>query len=84
MLEFAALMITVWLSLLTDPHEQCPRFLALSNNTSTVGWQNKANIYEGKNKMLHRKYAETLMNHESCLYSQYIKEVHNNIADALC
>ncbi len=53
---------------------------------SATGWLHKANIDASNNYPLHqaaRKYAELLMEEDCCLYSQHIKGVHNNVADAL-
>jgi hypothetical protein len=86
LLEFLASFITVWASILdgSAPHQSC--FLALGDNSSAVGWLHKANVDEEQNKPLQaatRHFATILMNAHSCLYSQHIRGVHNNVADAL-
>ena len=51
-----------------------------------VSWLHKANVDENENKPLHlatRKYAEILMQHNCCLYSQNIQGEKNKVADAL-
>jgi len=85
-LEFIPSMVSVWLTILTCINEEFPCFLALGDNMSAVSWLHKANVNENKNKQLHlatRKYAEILMRHNCCLYSQHIKGEKNNVADAL-
>jgi hypothetical protein len=85
-LEFVSALITVWVAIGNNnmPHEAC--FLALSDNSSTVGWMHKANIDNTKNLPLHvaaRKYAEVLLQADCCLYSQHIAGVTNTVADLL-
>jgi hypothetical protein len=86
LLEFLASLITVWLTIESGLETHFPCFLALGDNSSAVGWLHKANIDADNNKPLHlaaRKYAQLLMQNDCCLYSQHIKGVHNNVADAL-
>jgi len=85
-LEFIASFTSVWLTILLDLPEPFSCFLALGDNTSAVSWLHKASVDELENKPLHmatRKYAETLMNQNCCLYSQHIQGAKNNVADAL-
>jgi hypothetical protein len=85
-LEFVASMVLVWLTILTCIKEGYPCFLALGDNMSAVSWLHKANVDENENKPLHlatRKYAEILMQHNCCLYSQHIQGEKNKVADAL-
>ncbi len=76
----------MWLTILLDLPEPYSCFLALGDNTSAVSWLHKASVDELENKPLHmatRKYAETLMNQNCCLYSQHIQGAKNSVADAL-
>jgi hypothetical protein len=85
-LEFLAQLVTVWLTILHGTQHPYPCFLALGDNSSAIGWLHKANVDADNNLPLHlaaRKYAEILMQNNSCLYSQHIKGIHNNVADAL-
>ncbi len=49
-------------------------------------WTKILNIDDSENYPLHqaaRKYTILLMEYNCCLYSQHIKGVHNNVANAL-
>ena len=85
-LEFVAALITVWLSARRNDKEAEHCFLALSDNSSTVGWLHKANVDDSKNLPLHmatRKFAEVLLEADCCLYSQHIAGEKNIVADFL-
>jgi len=85
-LEFIASFTSVWLTILLDLPEPFSCFLALGDNTSAVSWLHKASVDKLENKPLHmatRKYAQTLMNQNCCLYSQHIQGAKNYVADAL-
>jgi hypothetical protein len=85
-LEFLASLFTVWFTIKSGIKHEFPCFLALGDNSSAVGWLHKANIDAENNHPLHeaaRKYAQILLRHNCCLYSQHIKGVQNNVADAL-
>jgi hypothetical protein len=85
-LEFVASIVSVWLAIHKEYVEKEACFLALGDNASAVGWPHKANMDETKNSPLHiaaRKYAEILMEADCCVYSQHIKGIQNNVADAL-
>jgi hypothetical protein len=85
-LEFLASLIAVWFTIKANIQHPYPCFLALGDNSSAVGWLHKANIDAENNLPLHeaaRKFAQILMRHNCCLYSQHIKGVQNNVADAL-
>jgi hypothetical protein len=85
-LEFLASIITIWQAILqgrTTP-EEC--FLSLGDNSSSVGWLHKASVDPSKNLPLFlasRKFAQIMLSSNSCIYSQHIPGVSNNIADAL-
>ena len=86
LLEFLAAIITIWIQLLDDTTQPLPCILALTDNSSAVGWLHKANIDETNNKSLHtasRKLANLVINADCCLYSQHFKGAYNNVADAL-
>jgi hypothetical protein len=85
-IEFMAAVITAWVAIQSGnvPTEAC--FLALCDNSSSVGWLHKANVDDTKNLPLHmaaRKYAKVLLQADCCLYSQYIAGVSNTVADIL-
>lgn len=85
-LEFLALLFTVWFTISKKIQHQYPCFFALGDNSSAIGWLHKANIDAENNFPLHeaaRKFAEILIQHDCCLYSQHIQGVHNNVTDAL-
>jgi hypothetical protein len=86
LLEFLAAIITIWLQLLDSTTQPLPCLLALTDNSSAVGWLHKANIDEAQNKALHiasRKLATLVIEADCCLYSQHFKGAYNNVADAL-
>jgi len=85
-LEFLASFATIWQFILdgTSEPEEC--FLSLGNNSSAIGGLHKASVDPAKNLplfMATRKFAEVLIGHGSCIYSQHIPGVTNTIADAL-
>ena len=85
-LEFLAMMFTIWQAVLQDEscHEEC--FLSLGDNSSAVGWLHKASIDPSKNLPLFlasRKFAQIVLENNSCIYSQHIPGVSNSIADIL-
>jgi hypothetical protein len=85
-LEFLASLLTVWFTIRSGVRHHHPCFLALGDNSSATGWLHKANVDADDNKPLHlaaRKYAQILMQYNCYLYSQHIKGIHNNVADAL-
>jgi hypothetical protein len=85
-LEFLASIIIIWQAILqgrTIP-EEC--FLSLGDNSSSVGWLHKASVDPSKKLPLFlasRKFAQIMLSSNSCIYSQHIPGVSNNIADAL-
>ena len=86
LLEFLASLFTVWQSIKSGINHSHPCFLAFGDNSSAIGWLHKANVDAENNYPLHaaaRKYAQILMQNDCCLYSQHIKGIHNNVADAL-
>ncbi len=85
-LELVAVLISVWVSIVNNTAKSKTCFLALSDNSSAVGWLHKASIDDTKNLPLHmasRKYAEILMGADCCLYSQHIAGKQNVVADYL-
>jgi len=80
------MMFTIWQAVLQDEscHEEC--FLSLGDNSSAVGWLHKASIDPSKNLPLFlasRKFAQIVLENNSCIYSQHIPGVSNSIADIL-
>jgi hypothetical protein len=86
MLEFLATLVTASFTISKNIQHQYPCFLALGDNSSAVGWLHKANINAENNFPLHeaaRKFSKILLQHDCYLYSQHVRGVHNNVADAL-
>jgi hypothetical protein len=85
-LEFLASIITVWQAILNKQTNDEECFLSLGDNSSSVVWLHRANSDETNNLPLFiasRKYAQLLLTSKSCLYSQHIPGISNNVADAL-
>ena len=87
LLEFIASVVAIWLDLKENKQQTIhPKILALSDNSSTIGWLYKSNFnvksHPGHDKVA-RKLAEILMEHDASLESQHIKGAHNVIADSL-
>jgi hypothetical protein len=85
-LEFIASFLSVWIAIKNGYVTKETCFLALGDSSSAIGWLHKANVDETKNLPMHiaaRKYAEILLQADCCLYSQHIRGIHNNVADAL-
>jgi hypothetical protein len=84
--KFLAAVIMIWVELDQESTPPLSCILALSDNSSAVGWLNKANMDESINKALHttsRKLATLLLDSECCLYSQHFKGKFNDVADTL-
>ena len=92
LLEFMAVVVTIWLSIITlDIKDgQGMKILAQTDNTSALGWLQGQTRYDPDNivsttlrEMIGRKLAEVLMDAKLSLYSQHIQGEHNHIADHL-
>ena len=87
LLEFIASVIAIWLELEYSNNQIIhPKILALSDNTSAIGWLYKSNFnmktHPGHDRVA-RKLAQILLATEASLESQHIKGNHNVIADSL-
>ena len=87
LLEFIASVTAIWLELhYNNNNIEHAKILALSDNTSTIGWLYKSNFnvksHPGHDRVA-RKLAELLLETESSIESQHIKGTHNVIADSL-
>ena len=88
LLEFIASTVAIWLELEFNNNIEIahPKILALSDNTSTIGWLYKSNFnvksHPGHDRVA-RKVAKLLLEKEASLESQHIKGSHNVIADSL-
>jgi len=87
LLEFIASFIAIWLDILKDDNKtQYKKYMALTDNSSAVGWLYKSNFnpktHPGHD-VVARKMAEVLMESESTIESQHIKGAHNVVADSL-
>jgi hypothetical protein len=84
-LEFLAAYVSIWMEIqvATAPHDSC--FLDQTDSTSTTGWLRKSNFSDDDpfQLILARSVAKLVMDHESCLYSQWFPGVENEIADSL-
>jgi hypothetical protein len=84
-LEFLAAYMSIWMEIqvATAPHGSC--FLHQTNSTSTTGWLQKSNFSDDDpfQLILARSVAKLVMDHESCLYSQWFPGVENKITDLL-
>jgi len=86
LIEFIASVVAIWLELLQNKSIKHPKILALSDNSSTIGWLYKSNFnvktQPGHDKVA-RKLANLLLDSEASIESQHIKGTHNVIADSL-
>jgi len=87
LLEFIASFVAIWLDILEDNNKtKYKRYMALTDNSSAVGWLYKSNFnpktHPGHD-VIARKMAEVLIDSESTVESQHIKGAHNVVADSL-
>jgi len=87
LLEFIASFIAIWLDIINDDNKTLhKRYMALTDNSSAVGWLYKSNFnpktHPGHD-VVARKMAEVLMESESTIESQHVRGVHNVVADSL-
>jgi len=85
-LEFLASIVTIWQAILQGRTVQEECFLSLGDYSSSVGWLHKASIDPEKNLPLFlasRKFAQLMIIHQTCIYSQHISGVSNKITDIL-
>ena len=86
LLEFIANVVAIWLEIIQNKTIRHPKILALSDNSSTIGWLYKSNFniktQPGHDKVA-RKLANILLDAEATIESQHIKGSHNVIADSL-
>jgi len=88
LLEFLASIIAIWLEIIEkrDKPKNYERYLALTDNSSAVGWLYKSNFHpktQPGHDVAARKLALLLMNAESSIESQHIRGQHNVVADSL-
>ena len=85
-LEYVAIIITIWFEVFCKEVEPLSCCLALSDSTSTVGWLHRAN-FDPHTKPAHdecsRTLARLMMGCNSTIYAQHQKGKHNAIADIL-
>ena len=85
-LEYLAIIITIWIDAEEGIIPALACLLACSDNTSAVGWLHRAN-FDPDCRMVHeecsRHLACILMSINSTLYSQHQTGDHNDIADIL-
>ncbi len=89
-LEFIATIITFWIDVhyRTISNEDC--ILSQTDSSSAAAWLKKSNFADdvttSENSIrlsVARKLAQLIIDSTSCLYSQWFKGEHNNVADAL-
>ena len=87
LLEFIASVVAIWLEMLNNQDIiQFQKFLALSDNSSTVGWLHKSNFNPKTHKghdIVARQLATLLMETETTIESCHVKGEHNVVADSL-
>ena len=89
LLEFMAAVITIKISLqkLVPLPSTCGlRILSLTDSSSALGWLHHSSFHPidfPLHDIVARKLADTLLTHNSALYSQHIPGKHNNVADCL-
>ena len=85
-LEFMAIIVTIWLDTIKGTATPLLCYLACSDSISTVGWLHRTN-FQSATQPIHedcaRKIANIMMNNKSTLYSQHQTGKHNCIADIL-
>ena len=84
-LEFLASTIGLWLEILNSTTEY-KRILALTDNSSAVGWLYKTNFNpetQQKHDIIARKMAKLLLDSDTSIYPQHIPGESNVIADSL-
>jgi hypothetical protein len=90
-LEFLAMLVTIWLTILECDLEKCHQecILAMGDNTSAIGWLHKSgklkpgSIYHAPVQLIARQTARLLLRSSHCLASQHIKGDENIVSDLL-
>jgi hypothetical protein len=86
-LEFLAAMISIWIESLDGTIEEDSCILSQTDSTSATGWLKKINFADSEGEIVQlttaRKLASTVIESNSCLYSQWFEGEENQIADAL-
>jgi hypothetical protein len=90
-LEFLAMLVTIWLTILECKHEgrQQACILAIGDNTSAIGWMHKSgklkhgSVYHAPVQLIARKIARLVLHSTHCLASQHIKGDENVVSDLL-
>ena len=84
-LEFLVSYITIYMDIHVGatPTDSC--FLSQGDSTSAMGWLRKLNFDDAKplHLSLARAMANLIMDHNSCLYSQWFPGDENNLTNAL-
>ena len=84
-LEFIAAAVGVWIELQMDD-SPFPRFLAITDSTSVLGWLFKSNFNPNTrphHDLVARHLAQLLLHNEASLFSQHIAGKSNVVADSL-
>jgi hypothetical protein len=90
-LEFLAMLVTIWLTILECDLEgsQQDCILAMGDNTSAIGWIHKSgklkpgSVYHVPVQLIARQTARLLLRSSHCLASQHIKGDENVVLDLL-
>jgi hypothetical protein len=90
-LEFLAMLVTIWLTILEcnqeGSHQNC--ILVMGDNTSAIGWMHKSgklkpeSIYHKPVQLIARQVARLMLHSSHCLASQHIKGEENVVSDLL-
>ena len=82
-LEFLAATITIYMVLQDKGSNR--KILAFTDNSSALGWMYKASFHSDQETHddIARFLADVCIKHDSSLYSQHIKLIHNMLADSL-
>ena len=84
-LEFLASYITIYMDIHVGatPTDSC--FLSQGDSTSAMGWLHKSNFDDAEplHLSLAQATADLIMDHNSCLYSQWFPGDENNLTNAL-
>ena len=84
-LEYLAGYVTLWMEILVGNAPRGSCFLSQTDSTSAAGWLRKSSFNDRDPLHLEvaRATASLIMDHHSCLYSQWFQGKLNNVADAL-
>lgn len=85
LLEYVAGYITLWMDVHVGSAAPGSCFLSQTDSTSAAGWIKKSNFSDAEpmHRDVARDTARLMMDHDSCLYSQWFEGAKNELADSL-